>query len=477
MNARSFDSGSIFKKGQRVITDVRPLFPHCVWFLPNLTRLNIAGLGLSGSVPTAYESSLIGPNLSFVNLQHNFFTGTLSEQFMSQKFSTFDASFNRIVGTLPQIATENYNGKDKKILFSYNRISGTFPLVNWSQFAIVDVLRGNVFDCNQKHLYPVDDPAYEYYLCGSDLLDQSLWIWGVLTLLVILTIVALIAATTYETKYLKELYLLRWAHAFALDMLQWSHVTCDDRVETLMPNTFLLLRALHALCGVTITFFLIWLLLLVCLYTGLKVSIDGSSAFETHWYQYSYLVSGIFMSTPPPALIISSVFFLVMCTMTHTLIFCFRPEPIALNRASNRVDSVHPNRASVAQSNSSTNSESLIMKSYVFCNQVLRFLWLIFLGLMVFFPCLAVNIAYVVNSDNSDSSIATFLFCLIALFNIVYASFVIPVLMRYLSQFLGLEATVRMVREKIEYYHQHNTHITFALDYASTNDHIPTNCR
>jgi hypothetical protein len=60
-----------------------------------------------------------------------------------------------------------------------NRLTGFVPQ-DLEGVQQLNVLDGNFFDCDPDHRLPDNDPAHEYYICGSNNLDQSLYIWLVL---------------------------------------------------------------------------------------------------------------------------------------------------------------------------------------------------------------------------------------------------------------------------------------------------------
>jgi Leucine-rich repeat (LRR) protein len=166
--------------------------PSCLWSLPNLVTLHIAGNGLSGRLPESGAS--ISKSLLHINMQFNQISGTISEEINNISFAEFDFSHNKITGTisgerapvnLTSVVVANTTSssrsaslEDTRYYLSVNRLSGTLSdRVGISAFDSLSILNGNLFACNVPDKIS-SDVEYDTYACGSEDLDRSIASWG-----------------------------------------------------------------------------------------------------------------------------------------------------------------------------------------------------------------------------------------------------------------------------------------------------------
>ena len=157
---------------------------------PLLTLLHISGNALNGKfLETDISNST--STLATLAVAHNRLTGTISLSIQQKPFFRFDASYNRITGTIDDFGADmlaagdsinainpNQSFATTTIKLNENRLSGRLPSA-FKNAKSIDVLAGNLFQCSTEST-PNSDPAADEYICGSDDLDAALISWGVI---------------------------------------------------------------------------------------------------------------------------------------------------------------------------------------------------------------------------------------------------------------------------------------------------------
>ena len=103
--------------------------PSCLWSLPNLETLHIAGNGLSGSLPDTDAN--ISKKLIRVNIAGNNMKGYLRPDLMSPAAVELDVSSNKIHGSLESPLFQNLSSialSDFTFSAYVNRLSGGLPV-------------------------------------------------------------------------------------------------------------------------------------------------------------------------------------------------------------------------------------------------------------------------------------------------------------------------------------------------------------
>jgi hypothetical protein len=159
--------------------------PGCLYSMRSLQTLHLSGNDLTGSIPSsglAVSSSLIDLTLS-----HNTLTGTIPEVFLNKNWINLDLSYNKLRGTLSGTSFNALNSQDSSLSLEVNRLSGNIPsaLLNLEN---VSVLNGNIFECDfEGNDLPANDPDYKSYSCGSNSVNNLLYVWlslfGIFTVL------------------------------------------------------------------------------------------------------------------------------------------------------------------------------------------------------------------------------------------------------------------------------------------------------
>lgn len=155
---------------------------------------------IHGTIPDCLIQGFSG---SFLGLSGNMFTGTIPFFPADKATGTVFLSYNRLVGTIP---LSWYGRTWASLDLSYNKLSGTFPsnseikLVSISTHISLqenrlsgmipsifkttplgeelNILQGNMLSCSfDKKELPKNDPNYETYTCGSNIVNYTLYLW------------------------------------------------------------------------------------------------------------------------------------------------------------------------------------------------------------------------------------------------------------------------------------------------------------
>lgn len=177
--------------------------PDCVWNMPNLTVLHVAGNGLTGSLPAKLPlfSKLIN-----ISVAYNKITGTIPDTIQDYPFVEVCLAYNKLSGDLSSSTKFSDNGNTDQsdassssaisarrgsvLSVEVNRLTGFTP-DDFENVLTLNSLNGNFFNCDQHHPLPSNDEESSYYICGSKNLDQSLAVWTVL-LAIIATFVCIV---------------------------------------------------------------------------------------------------------------------------------------------------------------------------------------------------------------------------------------------------------------------------------------------
>eukprot|EP01036_Dinobryon_divergens_P034245 gene34245-44239_t len=153
--------------------------PPCIWTdMTNLSVLHMASNGLTGSIPAL--SSYF--NLTSLDLSFNAMQKSIPSTLQSWRLLTYlNLQNNRFTGKINDIGALNYayspSDSGVTLYLWVNRLSGVIPLQ--LQYAYdVNICHGNMFSCSFAHQPPLHDPGSSEYVCGSNLLSYSLYIFG-----------------------------------------------------------------------------------------------------------------------------------------------------------------------------------------------------------------------------------------------------------------------------------------------------------
>jgi Leucine-rich repeat (LRR) protein len=152
--------------------------PQCLFQLQNLSTLQLSGNGLRGSIPN------VDPVAGLKNLQLalNALTGTIPRYLQeSGQFSYLYLQNNKLSGTLisdfavlPSGSAAN-GTVTMDLSLDVNRLSGFIPQ-SFIEMPTLSVVTGNLFQCDASSL-PLHDAGSRTYSCGSQQLDNALYVW------------------------------------------------------------------------------------------------------------------------------------------------------------------------------------------------------------------------------------------------------------------------------------------------------------
>jgi Leucine-rich repeat (LRR) protein len=174
---------------------MRGTLPDCVWTIPNLEVLHMAGNGLQGTLPGDVE---LPTSLKAVSMTHNELSGTIPYNFLRHTFTELDLSFNNLQGRISDLSNMpfSYNSSGATngatLSLQVNHLSGRVPESLWHAWN-TDVLNGNLFTCSQnRHDLPRHDPEAADYFCGSTVFDNAAALFVLVFVLCILPVLVLL---------------------------------------------------------------------------------------------------------------------------------------------------------------------------------------------------------------------------------------------------------------------------------------------
>jgi Leucine-rich repeat (LRR) protein len=289
-------AGAIFKVkiGRRKLSGS---IPNCMWTMPNLNTLHLAGNGLLGSIGN------LGNSLEYVSLSSNRLTGSVPLSWQaSSKLVFVDLSSNRLSGSL----SDSYLLLSNSSLdLSVNRLSGDVP-ATFRTAENINVLNENLFQCDQDSK-PLYDPTSNTYVCGSSNFNTALTALGSVSLFVI--IVAAFRWTDTQ-KFIDTIL-----HFNVLFVSADKTSETETRVSASVINFSDGLRSAALWNSVAGGFILV---VPMISYLLMKLTEPGSAAYSTHSTQYTWVVSIAFLhGSCPFTLLVIYLFILTACSKPY----------------------------------------------------------------------------------------------------------------------------------------------------------------
>ena len=332
--------------------------PSCIWALPSLESLQLSSNSLTGTIAAPpLQSALVDVVLSFNQL-----TGTIPLSLQNLNLDVLKLSDNRLKGTFDRSTVASNPSFTLDI--HNNRLSGFLPesLQNVSN---LNVMQGNLFACDASHPKPPPDVYQNVTTCGSQELDDALYVWGggigFVIALVFFYVVS--AVCTQRAEYgrdrdgldgsiktelvTKKMTIKNFVHKWAVSFPRLAllgpgpptHTTRATAIREsaeigIKPTGFLSLA--HTTASLNLSGFveillqflrsclkLVALIVFVFLpaFVGTKL-LAQNQQYSTHTFQYSWLASSTFLTGLPSAILVLLGWSLCCC------IACFDVETI-----------------------------------------------------------------------------------------------------------------------------------------------------
>lgn len=305
---------------------------HCIFELPALTTLHLAGSDIHGSLPENVQLSGSFVNMS---LSHNQLTGTIPLTFQQHAWEALDLSYNKLTGTLSEKLNvsllSDENGYGNLRLLS-NRLSGPIPSSICSSSSSqqsqgadddssdenqgashngiphVNILNGNIFSCDSAgKALPQNDPSVSIYSCGTNSLNPLMYAWLVLFVFALIALRVLrrkpSSPSSSPTSAANPHEIQRPRTVSELSKFFVSFLGRQNE-SVLVGGVLELLSSLERMRGLLVVFAVTAVALLV-------IYVVLGSFFSSYKYRYGFIVSAAYLSGSSPAIVIL-VFWIVL---------------------------------------------------------------------------------------------------------------------------------------------------------------------
>jgi hypothetical protein len=294
------------------------------------------------SVPA---SAVIAPTLRNLSLSHNRLTGSIPSAILRFPFANLDLSYNKLEGHITELEDADFqNGTihDKTgvaLTLKVNRLTGDIPHELENAYSI-DILTGNVFQCVDYSKLPHEDPAYRYYVCGSDELNQSMIAF--VSLLVGLAVCFLLFAAIYYrvrlpgervwTNLSSLLSRIRATAGYVMEYTNTIGVQVDSLkppVHALRPHSDKYPNYLHFLSSLNLLrriFLRICLVVLLCclpVYLLYYLLNTETSEYSTHTDRYAWITTTAFLSGQTPAITLFCMWMTLCSVLVGYVLFLY----------------------------------------------------------------------------------------------------------------------------------------------------------
>jgi hypothetical protein len=284
--------------------------PTCVYSMPFLMTLHLSGNGLTGSVPNSLSLS---SSLTDVTLSHNNLIGTIPDSFQQKYWWNLDLSYNKIAGTLSSSSFGGLNSINSSLSLEVNRLSGEVPSA-LLDLESISILNGNIFECNlQGSNLPVHDPDYNSYSCGSDSVNDVLYLW----LVIISTIVALLVVLYILRNIESENENCDSTHGRIKSVVLELHLYYRKIAEYSQNNPMSNIAKLH-FCFKNLRKTII-ILASILLFVFIPAYVILTTFYQSYDIEYVWNVSAVLLSSSTAALILF-ILFLLFSTVVYLIL-------------------------------------------------------------------------------------------------------------------------------------------------------------
>ncbi len=153
--------------------------PACIFDLPKIKSIFIAGNTLDGTLNTN-----IGPNLKTIEASQNRLIGSIPDAYFHPSITTLDLAYNWLNGNLNHANSHIYNNNENIIKLNVNRLSGAIPS-SYANIKDIDLVSGNVFECDSSSEIPINDPFKDGYMCAFSSFNADLYLFTVIFVILV----------------------------------------------------------------------------------------------------------------------------------------------------------------------------------------------------------------------------------------------------------------------------------------------------
>ena len=146
--------------------------PSCLF---NMKAMESLYLSSNGLVTKLYD---IPPtsNLEVISISNNRLYGTIPLSIQTAaKLQLLDLSYNYLSGSIDNMNHYKLETGECTVNLESNRLSGLLPNT-FTYASSINVLDGNIFGCSNADTLPHNDPYYSKYTCGSDTLNDYIFL-------------------------------------------------------------------------------------------------------------------------------------------------------------------------------------------------------------------------------------------------------------------------------------------------------------
>ena len=318
--------------------------PVCIFEMPNLEAFYAAGNGIASPLFDNIPASSVLRNLS---LSNNRITGPIPYSLQTHKgMHLLDLSHNRLLGTIEHMGDFTLDHNTDLILKA-NQLSGYIPRNITVSDSAVDILDGNVFDCQQVSQLPRTDPDRNKYSCGSNLLDMSVAgsgsIMVVLAGAVLISIMYHQAYKTLSNRYMAEMTTETLRIATTYLFSRHVAVPVPEMVKSTHEEMGILMDYLALFTYQYRGFALVLSVAIVCICLPVFVVIKEANGNEYSkvTYQYGWDVSLAYLQGVPPGVFVTLFWlFLIVGAVFYEFYYIDRSSFVRSVRDISRVTKV-----------------------------------------------------------------------------------------------------------------------------------------
>jgi len=277
--------------------------PECIFALEQLKEVSLSGNGMR----TPLGNMSAGSILANLSLAYNRIVGSIPLSMKEHRyFQKLDLSYNRIGGTLDGARWFDNNSHSADVVVNQtydvilrlesNRLSGYVP-PSFDSATSMDILNGNMFQCNQQFPLPHNDIGREHYSCGSRILNNSMY--GVAAFVVLRVSLFALFVLVLKNASVMEIYFRQMMSLVFLDSKPKHSGNMEVDLLASMLGRFRFYSMI-----------ILVLILVVCipLYLGLK----STAGYSTHTYEYGWVVSLAFLQDATPATVIFTLWMVAL---------------------------------------------------------------------------------------------------------------------------------------------------------------------